>query len=413
MAKICPYCGARLPEEAAFCPLCAQDIHPRRELRPPVHLWRKALRPLMVLLAAAAVVLGGYYLLTPNTYNGYGQVTYRDSDGTYQLLITPQTDRFTPKPLVEEQAEVEGEYRFPCRLFVNHVDSGANAGQMFVQKIAWAQTEFIQDPDNPSPFVCSQPRPMDMSPEAALVSLVDYTGRSTRGELVWTLKMNNGDTITLRQTISVTPIETLDYYPEDYPMETTQQLQALVDQICQEVPLPTVVNLHLPPATYGGLTIEGRPINLYGSAEGGRRTTFTDTLRLPSHSGPILYCYDIDFKGSGDGIAVSTAAQYWAEGCTFSDWRTGMLIYGNAWGTIINCQFAGNQVGFHFNSSDNYVIHCTYNDNIFEGNDTAVLLEQVPGEETLSFEGCRFSGNQLDIDNRCGHPLDITQAIFE
>ena len=413
MTKTCPYCGAQLPQEAAFCPLCAQDIHPRQAIRPPIHLWRKALRPLMVLLAAAAVVLGGYFLLTPNTYDGYGQVTYKDADGTYQLLITAQNDRFTPMSLVEEQAEVEEEYRFPCRLFVNHVGSGANAGQMFVQKMAWARAEFLQDPDNPSPFVCSQPQPRDFAPDAALVCLVDYTGRSTKGDLVWTLKMDNGDTITLRQTISITPIETLDYYPEDYPMETTQELQALVDRICQEVPLPTVVNLHLPPATYEGLTIQGRPVNLLGSTEGGRRTTFTGTLRLSPMDGPILYCHDIDFKGSGDGVAVSTAARYWAEGCTFSDWRTGVLVYGETWGTVTGCRFEGNRVGFHFNSAGTYVTHVTYSDNDFTGNDTALLLEQVPGEETLSLEGCRFSGNGTDIDNRCGHSLDLTQAIFE
>ena len=46
-------------------------------------------------------------------------------------------------------------------------------------------------------------------------------------------------------------------------------------------------------------------------------------------------------------------------------------------------------------------------------NDTAVLLEDVPSDEPLNFQGCRFTDNGVDIDNRCGQPVEISQAIFE
>ena len=43
---------------------------------------------------------------------------------------------------------------------------------------------------------------------------------------------------------------------------------------------------------------------------------------------------------------------------------------------------------------------------------TAVLLESVPTDMTLDFVGSVFAGNGTDIDNRCDHSLDLSQAVF-
>ena len=50
---------------------------------------------------------------------------------------------------------------------------------------------------------------------------------------------------------------------------------------------------------------------------------------------------------------------------------------------------------------------------VFRNNGTAVLLERVSNGEPLSFPEAVFSGNGTDIDNRCGHEVDISDAIFE
>lgn len=415
LRKACPFCGASLPEEASFCPCCARSIRPRRTVKVPTHLRRKALKLILGFMAAAAALAGVYLYLAPATYDGWGEVTYTDEDGTYQLLLSFQNERFTPQPEITEQAEVNGEYRMPSRLFINHVDTGANAGQIFMQKVDTVDTQILQPADSPSPMVCSQPEYRDFSPESAQVSLVDYTGRSAPAELVWTLGMENGDTIRLHQKITVEPIETYDFYPEDYAMGTAEELQALVDRIAEDVPLPAVVNLHLPAVTYqGGLAIEDRPMNLYGSTDTERnRTTFTDTIRVAAQDGPISYFYDLDFVGEGTGVGVSASARFWAENCSFTNWKTGVLGYGYAWVNVIGCRFQGNGIGFHFNSDGGYATHTMFNDNVFLDNRTAVLLERVPTQETLNFQGSRFTGNNSDIDNRCGHPVEISQAVFE
>lgn len=59
MRKSCPLCGASLPEEASFCPCCAQNIRPRRRVKVPSHLRRKALKLVLGVLAAAAVAARG------------------------------------------------------------------------------------------------------------------------------------------------------------------------------------------------------------------------------------------------------------------------------------------------------------------------------------------------------------------
>ena len=33
--KTCPHCGARMPEEAAFCPHCARSVNSRKEVTRP------------------------------------------------------------------------------------------------------------------------------------------------------------------------------------------------------------------------------------------------------------------------------------------------------------------------------------------------------------------------------------------
>ena len=414
MRRTCPHCGAVLADGASFCPYCARSVLPRQAICAPRRPWRRALRRGGVLLVAAAALLALFLHGRPRTYDAFGEVTYTDADGTYQLLLSFQNERFSPQPECTEQAELDGDYRMPSRLFINHRDTGANAGQMFLQKVEEVSAQLIQPADSPSPMVCSTPAYHDAAPEAALISLVDFTGRSGQAELVWTLRMKNGDTIRLRQRITIEPIETYDYYAADCPMDTVEDLQALVDRIADEVPLPAVVNIHLPPVTYEGpLAITRRPVSLYGSAADGRRTTFTDTVRVAAQDGPIHYFYDIDFVGDGDEVGVSASARFWAENCSFTGWKTGVLGYGAAWVNVIGCRFVDNEVGFHFNSDGAYATHTMFNDNTFLDNGTAVVLERVPTDTVMNFQGSRFTGNGIDIDNRCNQPIDITKAIIE
>ena len=406
----CPHCGADLPEHAAFCPHCARDIHPRREAKKPVPLLKKLLG-LLVLAVLAAVGTVLWLALGPKVYEGYGEVLY----GDYQLLLTQSVDRYVPVPEMTIPGEPDGQYRVPSRLFVNDAATGQDASEAFLAEVEEVSAAFTGQEDSPSPFVCTQPAYHEGAPECPLLSLIDFTGESGTAELVWTFSMKNGDTIVLRQTYEVTPIPVYDYHPEDHPMDTAEELQALIDSISGQVEDTAVVNLHLPPVTYaGGVTIQDRSVNLYGSTDpDGNRTTFTGTVHILASYAEISYLYDIDFAGSGGGTGLAGSAPFRATNCTFTGWDTAVFAYGNSWANVIGCTFRYNGTGFRFDSAGEYANHSMFNDNLFMGNDVGVRLDNVPTDVTLDFRGSVFRGNGQSIDNRCEQPTDMSQVMFE
>lgn len=416
MEHRCPYCGAMLPEDAAFCPHCARSVNRRagtKELRtaPRWVFW------LIAALAVLAVACAALLLLNrPRTYEGQGEVVYTAGGTSYRLVLGEPDNPYQPLGTDETNAEIQMEYRVNSRLYIFYSGSDENAAQAFLAQTDAVSTQLLLL-EGEGTASCTQPEPRtDVDAQSALMTFIDYTVQGDlRIPLLWTFEMKNGDTIQLRQDLVINAVSTWDYYPEDADMSTTQALQALLDRLSDMAAPEDVVNLHLPAVTYDGLlVVASRPINFYGSAQGEQRTTFTGPVRLDYKAGQyISYFYDIDFRGGSEGVGLSTASRVWAEGCTFTGWKTGFLGYGSAWVNAIGCTFADNEVGFHFNSDGDYVSHSMYNDNVFRDNGTAVLLERVPSDVALNFQGSIFAGNGTDIDNRCGQPVDVSQAVFE
>lgn len=413
MEHRCPHCGRLLPEHAAFCPYCAQDIHVRKQMKPPIPLQKKLLLGLLALAVIAAVGGGLWLAFAPRTYDGYGEVLY----GEYQIMLTRDSDQYLPKPEVIFRVEPEDQYRDYSSLIIHDPHSGEDTSASFLAEVEEVSTEFIGQEGSPSPFVCSQPAYSAAVPAFPLISFVDFTGQSSSAELVWTFRMKNGDTIYLRQTYKTTPVPVYDYYPEDSPMDTAEELQATVDAITSQVDDPVaVINLHLPPVVYtGGITVQNRNINLYGSTdETGRRTTFTGPVQLVlPRSTQIVYLTGIDFVGDGSGTGLSGSAPFQATNCTFTGWDTSVLAYGYSWANVIGCTFRDNDIGFHFDSIGASANHSMYNDNLFEGNGVAVQLDNVPTDISLNFQGSIFRNNTQNILNRCNQSLDLSEVTFE
>ncbi|NBI68320.1 zinc ribbon domain-containing protein [Pseudoflavonifractor sp. 60] len=414
--KSCPHCSASIHKEASFCPHCARSVNDRREIHPPRRLPGRALQSALMVLLVLAAVLTAWLYTRPKVYdNGTAEVIYTDSGGSYQLLLNYFGDRFQPMTDYSEELEEGTTANKPSRLFVNHVDTGVNAKEAFLRKVEDITVELLQGSDGPEPWQYTPPQVYDFAPEAARASILTYTGHSGDMELRWTIRMQNGDTIHLYQRMVLGVVPTRHFYPEDAPMDTMEDLQFLVDEVNETIPANIIVYLHLPALTYeGSLVLEGRSMNLVGSeSPDGSRTTFTDTLQATAQKGYICQFNGIDFVGGGEGVGVSASARINFTDCRLSGWRTGVLCYGDSWVNAKNCVFENNAVGFHFNSvSDNPNDHM-YSGNLFQGNETAVLLESVPSDQALYFDGTRFSRNSTDIDNRCGHEVSIANAIFE
>ncbi|HJB99499.1 MAG TPA: zinc ribbon domain-containing protein [Candidatus Flavonifractor merdavium] len=414
--RACPHCGVSLRSDAAFCPFCAENIRPRQTVKVPSHLWRKGLRYTVILAVLALLTAAVYNYVTPNVYDARGELTYTLEGNDYHLAVTFRNDG-APEAEYTVQVEEDGRYDRDAKLFITHVDTGVDAGQMFNQQIVSAYVQVTQPEDSPSPVTWLQPAfANDPATEGLLHSVLNFTGESQGPvELQWHIGMKNGDTIILRQKLNLATVDSLHYYPEDFPMDTIEELQALVEQIQAEVPLPTVVHLHLPPVAYeGGLTIDGRTINLYGSlGEHNMRTTFLGPVVYKPEQDPQGFIQFIDFRGGGSGTGLTVEADCHVEDCGFSGWETGLLIGGEDWADPVGCLFEDNSVGFRFDSGGSYVNANRFEGNAFLDNGTAVELLRVPGTKTLYFDGCRFAGNDTDLSNPAGHPVNISYATFE
>ena len=414
--KSCPCCGASVHPLASFCPRCARSVNQRREIKPPWHMPRRALHSALIAVCILALALAGWLYTRPRVYdNGTAEIIYTDSDGSYQLLLNYFGDRFQPMSDYTEELEEGITSHKSSRLFINHVDTGVNAKEAFLRKVERITVELLQGGDSPEPWQYTQPQASDYDLEAASRSILTYTDRSGDMELRWNIRMQNGDTIRLYQRMALGVVPTRHFYPEDVPMDTMDDLQALVDQVNETITSDVIVYIHLPAVTYeGSLLLEQRSMNLIGS-EGpdGARTTFTGTLQATAQNGYICQFQNLCFTGDGEGVGVSASARINFSDCQFAGWRTGVLCYGDSWVNIKDSVFEDNTVGFHFNStSDNRNDHM-YSGNLFRRNGTAVLLESVPGDQALYFEGTRFSRNGADIDNRCGQALELSGAVFE
>lgn len=418
MEKKCPHCGAQLPEEASFCPHCTESVNARTTPVPPRHMPRRALYSVLLIVLVLGVVLGLWLANQPKTYEGGAEIFYEDADGKYQIVFGWRNERYDPADDVWQPVAMRDIlYTFPMVMFVNDAASGEDRGAEFMEKVAGYRTEFVDQEELEAPWYSDNtgPRP-DYVPGSALVTSVNFTAWSSpEAELVWTIEMKNGDIIRGRQTMYCDPHPVYEYHPEDAPMGTIGELQALVDEINETVEDDRAeISIYLPPVTYdGGLVMEGRTISLYGSDEG--RTTFTGTVRLCPEGTPVLYVENIDFVGSSDSVGLSTNVRIFFQNCTISGWKTGILPYGDhTWVTVRDCVLEGNKTGFHFIGVGNYITSNMFTGNRFLNNGTALLLEGDPvNDHALDLSGCVFSNNEVDIDNRCGQALDTSDAIFE
>ena len=419
--KSCPHCGAALHTAASFCPYCARSISRRTQLSPPRRLSRRALRGVVLVLALAGLLLllALWQHARPRTYDGpEAQVVYDGRAGNYRLCFAQEDTPTQPISPNICHSELNFNYRSNSRLYVTDPDSGELVTEDFLDNVASMTAQVICS----DPYVsitCTQPQRIpEYFPNAAAVIMVDFSivsGGEHPAELVCTVKMKNGDVIRLRQPWIFQSVTTYNYTSQDAPMETIEDLQALVDQVEAVTTEWDSIYFYLPPVVYeGGLNIDNRFINLVGSTgTDGQRTTFTGPTRaFISNSGVFVFS-NIDFAGGGQGIGVEANARLHLEKCRVSGWEVGLLAAGNAWVNADQTVFEDNAVGMCFNAESGMVSDDYYMDNIFRNNRTAVLLERVPAPTPLIFPGTRFEGNDTDFDNRCGQPLDLSEAILD
>ena len=414
--QLCPHCGANLPEDAAFCPHCAKDVHPRKDTGNPVPLRKKLLLGLLALAVVIAAGVGIWYLnrpYVPREFDGVGEVYYETGGKTYQLLVAWPADRCQAAPDIYQYGRADDLTRWPSRLYVNDAANGTDGWSAFEPLVETVTVEVVQDEDAGSALTAESPTHDENYPDVAGVSYLEFDGLCGETQVVWIIQMKNGDVIRVRQNIHISLILTHEYHWQDYPMNTLEELQSLMDDIAAQVNPADEVILYLPPVTYEGDLELCRSFEFHGNTDGAERTVLKGSLTMLETGGYywINYFYDIDFAGDGTNTGITALSKAWAIGCSFTGYKNGLLTQGGAWVNVTECTFTGNEVGLFYNSTGQSASDDRFFDNTFTDNGTAVLLMSVPTDLTLYFDGTTFSGNGVNVDNRCGHSVDLSRAV--
>ena len=413
MSKQCRNCGAELPEDASFCPHCTQSQIEKQCVKPP-RLWRKkALIAALCVLVLAAAALAVYLPHRPKTYEGGASVTYTDKDGTYELLVSTSPNdlkNIQPEEKKTLSASVNDTYGLPALLGVYQNETPADPAA-FLAKVKSCTLEAF--PNENGALEITEPRYSEEFVASVLQGDVFFNGTSGTNELVWTLTMENGDTIRLRHTLEVLPLVHQAYTAEDAPLDTIEELRALLDRIDGEVPAGTIVDIYLPPVTYtGDLDISSRAVNLYGSTDGDGRTVIEGSLTVSTHDPDNVMLHDLDFVGSGgSGLTATATTVVW--NCSFTGYDIGASVENGGMIGVEGCTFRNNQIAFCYNTSSYYFFKTGFPNCRIEDNEIGVQFVTLPGASPLDFGDTVFSGNGTDIDNPIGYPIDLTNAIFE
>ena len=413
MSKPCRNCGADLPEGASFCPHCAQSQIERQEVKPP-RLWRrKALAAAACVLVLAAAALAVFLTRRPKTYEGGAYLVYTDQDGNYELLAAFFPDDIANnRPVAEKTVSLStNEFSNMTVMFGIYHNGEIADTEAFFAKVESCTLEAI--PNEGGALTLSEPTyNMNYLP-AARECDITYSGESGTNALIWTLNMKNGDTIRLKQTFAVLPLIHQIYTPEDTPLDTMEDLTALLEHINEEVPADAIVDIYLPPVAYtGNLTMVSRAVNLYGNTDGNGRTAFTGTLSVNTDSPSNVMLFDLDFVGSG-GTGLSATASVYMGGCSFSGWDIGAVALDGGMIGVERCVFQNNGIGFKYNTAVYTSFNDVFPDCTITDNDIGVQFARLQGTITIDFVGSVFSGNRIDIDNPAQYSIDTAKAIFQ
>lgn len=415
MSKRCIHCGTQLPDAASFCPSCATSQTSRERVYGP-RLWRKKLL-IMASILALVIIAGLIFYQPPARHlEGVGQVVYQDGKDVYQITIcinpgeTGQPWAATPE--VSTTIDPDDSFRYPAQLMIYRNDYDAAIQQEFLSKVASCTVTAIPL-DGGTPMECTVPASNNAFPEAAMVSYITYYATSLRNQICWNILMENGDTITLTHIIDARPLETMHIYSDQFPMETSEQLAVLLENLYQQVDPLTIIYLHLPPVTYEEpLHLERRTFNLIGSSDINGKTTFTKGLFINAKEPSMAYIENICFSGE-TGIGIETRCGIRVKGCTFAGWDIALYAGSGGSAGVDDCVFENNQIGFKYDTSHYSYFKGSFDGCVFANNGIGFWSAKLPGNDPISFPQTIFRSNGIDIQNDSGHTLDFSETVFE
>lgn len=410
--KNCIHCGKPIPDDASFCPYCETVQGEVKQEAAPKRIRKSTVVLVCILLAAAILLIR--HAAAPKVIDAKGpELTY----GDYRLVLTftrPDTEEMIPEPQENGGASltVVDDGANPSMLFIAGKESETNLREEFEEQIE--SIELSAAPrDGAEPMRWSEPEYSPRVPGAMRMADLHFDTACGSNDIYWTLHMKNGDILKLQHNFTCVEEPSIVYRPEDVPMDTIEDLQALLDRIDKEIPPTVPVYIFLPGVTYeGGLTLANRTCALFGRGNFDDRPIFTGTITVSSSAPEKQRIQAIRFEGEDAGIAAYASAM--ASECTFTNVRTGIAVYDGAAFDPHSCVFEGCGTGilYDVNGSPYHVAleldHCE-----FRSSHTGLHVKAFANGEAVICHDCTFSGNETDIQNDTDVLVDTSGAVFE
>ena len=413
--KNCVCCGREISEQASWCPYCEKEQKEPQVIHAPAgHRKTK----IFVLCAAVAVLLLGMYSYAtgrrhePKVYEGGPQVDYM-IDGKECRVFLCFTNSYVAKGISEEAREDKlppGETAAFPSLLSAWSDGDPDINTLFADQVASVKVTSLAEADSEKVTIYGPDPGAEREFGAAWVCDVVYNSGTGTNRICWEISMKNGDVIRLYQSVTGLPLPTIEYHYKDTPMETVEEISALIERTAAEDP-DAVLTLYLPPVTYTGqLVMDKRTAILFGSEEDGRKTTFTDTVQILTREPHPVKIIDVDFTGErGTGIICQEAL--YLKASLVTGWDVGVDVQEGGWASIQNAAFVGNGTGLLFDSQESSFTNPNYENLVFAENKLGLDIRNVPGDIQLKLINPVFDTNVEDFSDPKG--LLKTEPVSE
>lgn len=349
----------------------------------------------------------------PDPYLAACQTYYTGADGReYHVFtaVTPSIEgRTDPVGYRSELIPAGGTVDFPATVMVEDAVTQDYAAEDFAALLdSWDVT--VSAPEGVGRVSLREAELETVDTPALLYRRLWGDNTCTHNEIVWTLRMKNGDVLTLTQTIELLPQEVRTYSTADTPLDTAEQLQALLDRLAEEYDANTSITVELPDVTYDAPVSVGCAVTLKGSG-----TTFAAPVTVtPLSDTERCHAYvrfsEVSFEGDGGGTGVTARAPTYLENCRVTGWDVGALAVNGGWVYLHGGYIGGNGVGARYDSA--YSSSYTYfaDKMTFVQNGTALELLCMPPDGYIELQGCRFRGNGTDVRNPGGYRIEVNNG---
>ena len=346
-----------------------------------------------------------------DAYTAACQTYYTGADGReYHVFtaVTPSIEgRTDPVGYRSELIPAGGTVDFPATAMVEDAVTQDYAAEDFAALLdSWDVT--VSAPEGVGRVSLREAELETADTPALLYRRLWGDNTCTHNEIVWTLRMKNGDVLTLTQTIELLPQEVRTYSTADTPLETAQELQALLDRLAEEYDADTSITVELPDVTYDAPVSVGCAVTLKGSG-----TAFAAPVTvMPLSDTERCHAYvrfsEVSFEGDGSGTGVTARAPTYLENCRVTGWAVGGEAVTGGWLYLRGSHVADCGVGIRYNSA--YRSSYTYfaDKMTFVQNGTALELLCMPPDGYIELQGCRFHGNGTDVRNPGGYRVEQT-----